>query len=121
MSKKILVVDDDTLVRQSLGQTLAEAGFQVDIAEDGQAGLTKALATHPDLVVSDVRMPEMDGLQMLDKLRADEWGKNVPVIILSTDNTTTSVNQALTNGVTLYLSKTMLSPDQIAEQIKQAL
>jgi CheY-like chemotaxis protein len=121
MSKSILLIDDDTLVRQSLGDTLTTAGYQVSTAEDGQDGLVKALATHPDLIISDVRMPNVDGLQMLDKLRADEWGKTVPVIILSSDNTTISINQALANGVTLYLSKTLLSPDQITAEIKKTL
>lgn len=121
MSKRILLIDDDTLVRQSLGETLSTAGFEVDTAEDGQEGLTKALATHPDLLISDVRMPNVDGLQMLDRLRADEWGKTVPVIILSTDNTTTSINHALSNGVTLYLAKALMSPDQITAEIKKSL
>ncbi len=121
MSKTILVIDDDSLVRASLKETLTAAGFQVEVAEDGEQGLAKALALHPDLLISDVRMPGLDGLQMVQKLRADEWGKQAPVIILSTDDKTTSINQALTNGVTQYLSKTMLSPDQIAEQVKQSL
>jgi len=121
MSKKILVVDDDTLVRKSLGQALEAAGFTVEEAQNGKAGLDLALRSHPDLIVSDIRMPEMDGLEMIEKLRADDWGKQAPVIVLSTDDTATSVNQALTSGVTTYLSKTALSPDQIAAQITTAL
>lgn len=121
MAKKILIVDDDTLVRQSLTETLTAVGYEVINAEDGQDGLTKALANHPDLILSDVRMPNLDGLQMLEKLRADKWGKDAPVIILSTDSSTTSINQALTNGVTVYLAKTRLSPEQITQQIKQSL
>lgn len=121
MTKTILVIDDDNLVLVSLGEALTTAGFHVEVAEDGESGLAKALALHPNLIITDIRMPGLDGLQMVEKLRADEWGKQAPVIILSTDDKTTSVNQALVNGVTQYLSKTMLSPDQIAEQIKQSL
>lgn len=121
MSQTILIVDDDSLVRRSLAHALTEIGFAVDEAGDGKAGLDKALATHPDVIVADVRMPQLDGLQMVEKIRADAWGKNVPVMILSTDDTTSSVNQALSAGVTVYLSKTSLSPDQIAEHIAQAL
>ena len=121
MSKTILVVDDDNLIRKSLAQTLTAAGFAVTEAENGKTGLAQALAGHPDVVVTDVRMPELDGLQMVEQLRKDEWGKQVPVIILSTDESTASINQALSSGVTVYLSKTTLSPDQLAEQIQQAL
>ena len=121
MSKKILVIDDDSLVRKSLAQALSTAGYTVDDAVNGKAGLDKALSTHPDLIVSDIRMPEMDGLEMIEQLRTDDWGKKVPVIILSTDEATTSVNQAMAAGVTIYLSKTALSPDQIAAQITTAL
>ncbi len=121
MTKTILVVDDDNLVRMSLSETLTTAGFHVEIAEDGVAGLAKATALHPDLIISDVRMPGLDGMQMVEKLRADEWGKQVPVIILSTEEKTTTINQALANGITVYLSKTQLSPDQIAEEVKRSL
>ncbi len=121
MNKKILVVDDENLVRKSLAKSLSLAGYDVDEAVDGKEGLEKALAGHPDLIISDIRMPELDGLQMLDRLRVDEWGKQVPVIILSSDETTSSVNQALVAGVTVYLSKNTLNPDTITQQIKAAL
>lgn len=121
MTKTILVIDDDNLVRVSLGEALTVAGFHVEVAEDGESGLAKSLALHPNLIIADIRMPGLDGLQMIEKLRTDEWGKNIPVIVLSSEDKTTSINQALANGVTQYLSKTMLSPDQIAEQIKQSL
>lgn len=119
--KKILLVDDDNLIRKSLAEALTQAGYAVEEAPDGKAGLAKAMASHPDLVVSDVRMPELDGLQMVDQLRTDDWGKQVPVIILSTDDNTTSINQALVAGVTLYLSKTTATPDSLAAQITAAL
>lgn len=121
MSKRVLVIDDDSLVRQSLGDALGQADFTVDGAADGKQGLEKALATHPDLVVCDVRMPEMDGLTTVEKLREDEWGKNVPVVMLSTDESTGSINQALVSGVTVYISKSGSTPDDIVQQITAAL
>lgn len=121
MSKKVLVVDDDNLIRKSLTAALKKAGYNVAEAENGRAGLDKALSLQPDLIVTDVRMPELDGLQMVDRLRVDEWGKNVPIIVLSSDETANSVNQALVAGVTVYLSKSTLTLDSIAEQIVTAL
>lgn len=121
MEKTILVVDDDSLARKSLVGSLAEAGFRVEAAENGKAGLAKALEIKPDMVISDVRMPELDGLEMVEKLRQDDWGRQLPVIYLTTDEDTDTVNQAMAVGVTTYLSKTSLSPDQIAEQVQQLL
>lgn len=119
--KTVLVVDDDRLIRQSLVQALKDAGLQTVEAGGGQEGLDKALEARPDLILADVRMPGMDGLQMIEELRTDDWGKQVPVVILSTDETTESVNQALSAGVTVYLSKTQLTPDAIAQQIVNSL
>lgn len=121
MSKTVLVVEDDNLVRHGLVENLKEKGLGVIEATNGKQGLEKALASQPDLIVSDVRMPELDGLSMLEQLRKDSWGKDVPVIMLTSDETTTSINQALQAGVTVYLAKTSLQPNQLTAQVLLAL
>lgn len=121
MNKTVLVVDDDKLIRKGLDEALSNVGLKVETAVDGREGLTKALKLHPDLIVTDIRMPELDGIQMIDRLRTDNWGKQVPVIVLSNDETTNSVNQALVAGVTVYLAKDHLDPDTIAQQIVSSL
>ncbi len=121
MSKTVLVVEDDNLARKSLVSALEEKGLKVHEAINGKKGLAAALTNKPDLIVSDIRMPEMDGLTMIDELRKDSWGKDVPVIVLTTDETTDSINQALQAGVTVYLSKTTLDPTAITEQVLTAL
>lgn len=119
MSKTILVVDDDKLIREGLSALLKNAGQTVLEAADGKEGLAAALAQHPDLVVSDVRMPNMTGLEMVDALREDEWGKHVPIVMLTNDETNDSVNHALQAGVTVYLAKN-LDPASLTQQILQA-
>lgn len=121
MSKKILTVDDDKLLRESLSAMLRSAGHQVYEAADGQQGLAMALAEHPDLIISDIRMPELDGMSMVERIREDEWGKQVPVIILTNDETTDAINEALQSGVTVYLSKTNLDPETLGQQVGVAL
>lgn len=121
MSKKILTVDDDKLLRESLSAMLRSAGHQVYEAADGQQGLAIALAEHPDLIISDIRMPELDGMAMVERIREDEWGKQVPVIILTNDETTDAINEALQSGVTVYLSKTNLDPETLGQQVGVAL
>lgn len=121
MTKKILVVDDDKLFREGLTSALRTAAHEVAEAEDGETGLDKALKLQPDLIITDLRMPHLDGLGMVAKLRKDDWGKNVPVIVLTDDEKTTSINEALQAGVTIYLSKTTLDPQSLNEQVLIAL
>lgn len=119
MSKTILVVDDDKLIREGLSALLKNAGQIVIEAVDGKEGLSLALAQHPDLIVSDVRMPNMTGLEMVEAVRADSWGASVPIVVLTNDETGSSVNQALQAGVMVYLAKN-LDPASLTQQILQA-
>ncbi|MDD5750686.1 MAG: response regulator [Candidatus Pacebacteria bacterium] len=85
-SKKqtILVVEDEPIMRQTLADNLASEGFDVLQAMDGVEGLEVAFSGHPDLILLDIMMPRMDGLTMMQKLRAkDVWGRKVPVILLT--------------------------------------
>jgi len=121
MSKSVLVVEDDNLARKSLVTLLIEKGLVVHEAVNGKVGLQQALAKKPDLVLTDIRMPEMDGIAMINEIRKDDWGKKVPVIVLTTDETTTTVNAALQAGITVYLPKMTLDPGTIADQVVTAL
>lgn len=121
MNKKVLVVEDDKLARQSLVGALEELGIKVEEAGDGEEALKKAEVMLPDLVVADIHMPKMDGMEMIKQLHASKWGANIPVIIMTTDSTTTTLYDALKGGVSVYLSKTNLDVDSFAMQVKQAL
>lgn len=121
MAKKILVVDDDKLIRESLAAMLRNQGHIVVEAADGQQGLAVAAAERPDLVITDIRMPVLDGPEMIKQLRAEEYGVNLPVIVLSNDDTTSTINLTLESGVTTYLSKSTLQPETLAQQVTAAL
>lgn len=120
MSKTILVIDDDKLIRAGLVVLLKNSGQTVLEANNGKEGLDIALAEHPDLVVTDVRMPQMTGLEMIEALRSDEWGKSVPVIILTNDESNDSINKALQSGVTTYFPKS-LDPLTLSQQVLQTV
>jgi len=81
--RKVLVVEDEPSLRKALTEKLTVAGFSVLAAKDGQEGLTMAINKHPRIILLDLMLPKMDGMSVLDRLRRDEWGKNVPVIILT--------------------------------------
>lgn len=121
MRKCVLIVEDDNLARQSLVANLEPLKIKVLEAKDGLEGLTAVKRHQPDLVVADIHMPGMDGLEMISQMRKQPWGKEIPVIIMTTDNTSETLYDALKGGVSVYLSKTSLSVDAFAAQIKQAL
>jgi CheY-like chemotaxis protein len=119
MSKTILVIDDDKLIREGLGALLKNAGQNVLEAADGKEGLEIAKKEHPDLIVTDLRMPNMSGQEMIDAIRDDKTIKDTPIVILTNDESSESVNQALQSGIAFYMSKN-LDPESLTQQILQA-
>lgn len=123
-SKKIvLVTEDEPPMLQVLTDALSESGFKTLQAKDGQQGLVIALQEHPDLILLDILMPNMDGLTMLNKLREDTWGKHVPVIILTNVSSDTDpVIQAIVkNQPSYYFVKSDVKLEMIIEKIKHIL
>ena len=78
--KKVLVVEDERTLRDALVKKLSKEEFTVLSAKDGKEGLDTALAEHPDLILLDILMPKMNGIEVLQKLREDEWGAKAKVI-----------------------------------------
>jgi two-component system chemotaxis response regulator CheY len=85
MAAKILVVDDDPNMRELLAIHLRNAGYEVQTAEDGVAGGYGVLRNRPDLIISDVNMPHLDGYEFIAALRADGALHNIPVIFLTSE------------------------------------
>lgn len=119
--KTILVVEDEAPMRAVLSDNLGFEGFSVLKAENGADGLALALKNHPDLILLDIVMPQMDGLAMLEKLRADEWGKKVPVIILTNYGDNEKVAEALADDVSEYFVKANIKMEEIIARVKEKL
>ena len=119
--KKILIIEDDTNLQSQLAGVFKDDGFQVTLAGDGGKGLMLALVEHPDMILLDIILPKMDGITMLKKLRKDEWGKNVPVIILSNLDTVEDLSKAMEGGAFKYLVKTDWELKDIVIKVKEAL
>ena len=83
MRQKLLIVEDDATVREMLALILNEAGFFVVTAGDGRAGLDCAWCERPDLILTDLEMPVMNGIQMILRLRQEPDLQNIPVLVLS--------------------------------------
>jgi|SRR6185369_10050571 len=120
---KILIVDDDEAIRKSVQDALVSEGFEAITANDGEQGLAAALGQQPDLILADLDMPVLGGMEMLGKLRASgDWGKNVPVIILTNFDTSEEIMQGIVkNEPSFYFIKSKINPGVIIEKIKEKL
>ncbi len=120
-SKKVLVIDDDEALVAALNERLTEAGYTVSSAPDGQKGLDAALETRPDLIILDVAMPVMNGWDVLTALRADGWGKDARVVMLTNSDDMENVSQAIEQGSTEYLIKGSWTLDDIVAKVGQMI
>jgi CheY-like chemotaxis protein len=99
----VLLIDDDRCIVHGTTLRLRAAGYQIAQAFDGPQGLVAALEQQPDLILSDVRMPGMDGLQVLRKLKEHSRTKDIPVVMLSAS--LVDQQEALDVGARYFLSK----------------
>ena len=119
--KKILVVEDEIPYLKILNRELTERGYKVIEAANGEKGLEQAKLENPDLILLDIKMPKMDGMTMLKKLREDVWGKNVPIIVLSNDDNPEHISETLKDNAFDYLIKADWKLDDIVKKIKETL
>ena len=119
--KRVLVVDDSITVREVERQLLRTEGYEVDTAVDGRDGLNLAQATYYDLIISDVDMPRMDGLQMVESLRKDDRLRNVPVIIVSYKEREEDRLRGLKAGANAYLTKSSFHDNTFLRTVKDLI
>ncbi len=102
---KILVIDDESLPRETMVRLLNFSGYETLEARDGQAGIQLASQNLPDLVISDVRMPNMNGFEMLQGLRSNPDTTSIPVVFVSALNDLKAIREGMNEGVDDYLGK----------------
>jgi DNA-binding response OmpR family regulator len=117
----VLIVEDDELTRQALRDGVADAGYEVIEAKDGEEGLKSALSKHPDLILLDIMMPKKTGHDVLKELRKDKWGGEVPVIVLTNASDNLDVFLASSAGANGYAIKSDLSLTEISKLIDKHL
>lgn len=119
--KKILVVEDEKAFLDVLKGELEREGFEVFEAKNGEEGLKAAVVSRPDLILLDILMPVMDGVEMLKKLREDEWGRNAKVITLTNLNDSEMVSKVLEQGSYEYFVKSDWSVEDLIKRVKEIL
>ncbi|KKS27514.1 MAG: hypothetical protein UU88_C0005G0019 [Parcubacteria group bacterium GW2011_GWC1_42_11] len=121
IKKIILVVEDEDPLRMVLKDVLTVEGYGILEAKNGIEGLDMALREHPDLILLDILMPKMDGLEMLKKLREDEWGRKAPVIVLTNLSDNEDIARAVEEDVFEYFVKTDIKINEVIARIREKI
>lgn len=120
MSARILVVDDSASMRQMVAFALSSAGFSVDEAEDGQVALGRAQGQKFNAVVTDVNMPNMDGISLIRALRGLPDYKFTPMLMLTTESAADKKAEGKAAGATGWLVKPF-DPEQLLATVRKVL
>lgn len=122
MKKILLLIEDDLVLLRMYQDLLQEHGYEVHTALNGEDGLEKARKERPDLILLDLRMPKMDGLTAMHKIREDEWGKTANIIILTNlDLNDERLDAVKKDHPESYLIKSDLTPENLLEKISEVL
>jgi two-component system phosphate regulon response regulator PhoB/two-component system alkaline phosphatase synthesis response regulator PhoP len=120
-AKRILLVEDDRFLRRACEASLRQRGFTVIAAADGEEGLRQGRAEHPDLILLDLLMPKLAGVEVLRALKADPETKAIPVLILSNSSREQDVSEVISLGAVDYWVKADLSLKELGDRVARLL
>lgn len=118
---KILIIEDDPLINKMYSEKLARDGFKVEIAQNGLDGLEKMKAFLPDLIILDLMMPKMGGIEFIDAIKKDQNLEKIPIIVLSNLSESADIEKAKKRGIKEYLVKSDLDPEDVSNTVKKYL
>jgi len=119
--KTVLIVEDEKALSGALLDKLSLEGFSVELAENGEQCLEKIKNVQPDLILLDLIMPKMTGIELLNKLKMSDEIKNTSIIVLTNISDTQKVSEVVENGVFDYFVKSNTSLDEIVEKVKEKM
>lgn len=119
--KIVLIIEDDKSMLEILAFKIKEAGFEVLEAEDGQKGLDLALREQPDLILLDLLLPKLSGLDLLKKLRKDPKSQDVPVLILTNLSENSAIYKSVALNANAYYIKSNSSLEHITNEVTAKL
>lgn len=118
---KIAIIEDDPVISQMYRMKFEADGFDVEMASDGERGVTMAERFRPDIILLDLQMPHMDGVTALKKIRSTDWGKELPVLILTNLGEEEAPQELKKLDVSHYIVKAQLTPKQVVAKVKETL
>lgn len=117
----VLVIEDDLTARFPLVSALKAEGFTVQEAGDGESGLEMARSIHPDLITLDLVLPKMHGMDVLRRIRSEEWGKDTPIFIITALSDREIVQEAAKEGSKNFIVKKEWPLDAVVQEIRTQL
>lgn len=118
---KVLLIEDDPLIYRLYRKLFLLEGFNIELAENGQIGLDKLQTFKPDIILLDIMMPTMNGLEMLAKLKTDPETKHIPVVVLTNMSDFNITNMAITRGAALCIIKSQTEPSDVIASVNAVL
>ncbi len=118
---KIAIIEDDQAISTMYRIKFEAEGYTVETAANGKLGLKLAEEMKPDIILLDLMMPEMNGDEMLEKLRKTSWGKHIKVVILTNSGEEQAPPSLKSLGIRRYIVKAEMTPRQVAEMVKAEL
>lgn len=118
---KILIVEDDEIMSRMYKRLFVHEGYHVDIAENGEEGMQKALTEKPDLILLDVMLPKLNGLELLDRLKATDQTRSIAVVMLTNLGIQKEIEKAISNGAIKYIIKSNNDPYAVFNEVKKIL
>jgi CheY-like chemotaxis protein len=118
---KVLLIEDDPLIYRLYQKLFSLEGFEIELAENGQLGLEKLKTFHPDILLMDIMMPEMNGIEMLTQVKSDPATKDIPVIVLTNIADMNITQMALSKGAVLCIIKSQTEPSEVINSVKATL
>lgn len=118
---KILIIEDDFFIRELYERQFNKEGFKVSAAEDGPTGLMMAAQEKPSLILLDIMLPKLNGLDLLRTLKSKDETKHIPVILLTNLGQESVIKEGFELGAESYLIKSAYTPSQIIDEVKTFL
>jgi CheY-like chemotaxis protein len=118
---KVLLIEDDPLIYRLYQKLFKLEGYEIEIAENGQLGLDKLQTFHPDILLMDIMMPTMNGMEMLTKLKEDPATQHIPVIVLTNIADMNITQMALSKGAVLCIIKSQSEPEDVVNSVRAVL
>jgi len=121
MKKRIAVIEDDMAICQMYRVKFETEGYEVETAENGRLGLELVEKMRPDMVLLDLMMPEMNGDEMLSRMRRTDWGRSIKVIVLTNMGEQEAIGKLDMLNIEAFIVKAEMTPKQVAELVKSKL
>jgi DNA-binding response OmpR family regulator len=118
---KIAIIEDDPVINQMYRMKFEADGFEVALADNGLRGVALVKEFEPDIILLDLQMPEMNGTEALTEIRSHEWGKTIPVLILTNLGQEEAPAELKQLNVSSYIVKADYTPKQVVARVEETL